>query len=551
MTKRSTSRTALAASAIVLLAACGAAGESGGGATDGAPPTAVADGALRSPTPIEVVRGGSPGADTGTAAESAPAVGGGEIYTSDLAIAPWNVEYVVADSLPALPTDDTGYFYTDGSAVTAEQAAQLAAAFGIEGEPVSFDDGFGVNWRVGPDDGSDPVIWVASDGPQSWIYQAPWTDDFGSCAVSVDADGNESSDCPEVQPPAGVPTAVEAEARAEELLTTLGIDTSTVSFESVRDDWFTGVEAADDRDPRAPVRSWSFGFGAEGVLQYASGALATPAPVGPYPLVDLDTAVSRLSDGFLGGLGAGGGIAIAEPALPTVGVTESTTVEGDSVAGDPGEPPSVGAETGAPVEPAGPVDSMPIDVEPAPEPVDPEPIPESLPVEPEAMPVEPVPVEPIPDGEPVVISLVDVQADLWWAWDVDGVVWLLPAYRFLDVDGGWHVVPAVTDEFLIEVEPPAIDTPLPEPAPEPLPAPPPDAPEVIEPDVDPDAAVELLEEFVGLSIEEFTAEAAALGYGTRVVVQDGEPLAVTADYSETRVNVAVEGPRVVAVEGIG
>jgi hypothetical protein len=157
----------------------------------------------------------------------------------------------------------------------------------------------------------------------------------------------------------------------------------------------------------------------------------------------------------------------------------------------------------------------------------------------------------VPDGEPVVITLVDVQADLWWAWDAEGAAWLLPAYRFIDTDGGWHVVPAVADEFLIQVEPPVIDTPLPEPAPEPLPAPPPDAPEVIEPGVDPEAALEPFEEFVGLSIAEFAAEATALGYTTRVVIEDGESLAVTADYSETRVNVAVEGPRVVAVQGIG
>ena len=34
--------------------------------------------------------------------------------------------------------------------------------------------------------------------------------------------------------------------------------------------------------------------------------------------------------------------------------------------------------------------------------------------------------------------LVDVQADVWWAWDVDGSVWLLPAYRFIGDDGHWR-----------------------------------------------------------------------------------------------------------------
>ncbi|MFW2332351.1 hypothetical protein, partial [Ilumatobacter sp.] len=359
MTRRTTSRAALAAAAILVFAACGADDDSTGSADD--PPPSVDDGALRAPTPIEVVGGGSIGADTGTSVESAPAQGGGEIATSDLAIAPWNVEYVVGDALPELPTDDTGYAYSSESTVDAEQVARLAGVFGVEGEPVPFDDGVGVSWRVGSDDGSGSSIWVAGNGPQNWNYNAPWDESFESCAVSVDSDGNESSDCPEPEAPSGVPSADEAEQRAGELLEALGVDVSSVTFESFADERFTSVEASDRTDPRAPVRAWSFGFGGDGVLQFAGGALATAEPVGPYPLVDVDTAVARLSDGFFGGLAAGGGIAIAEPALPTVGVAEAVTVEGDAVAGDPGEPPMTGDE---PVEPIEPVVEEPVVEEP-------------------------------------------------------------------------------------------------------------------------------------------------------------------------------------------
>jgi hypothetical protein len=73
----------------------------------------------------------------------------------------------------------------------------------------------------------------------------------------------------------------------------------------------------------------------------------------------------------------------------------------------------------------------------------------------------------------------------------------------------------------------------------------------IEPGTDPEVAIPLLEEFLGLSIEEFTAEAKASGFETRVVMQDGESLAVTMDYRTDRVNVVVEGPRVVAIDSIG
>ena len=71
-------------------------------------------------------------------------------------------------------------------------------------------------------------------------------------------------------------------------------------------------------------------------------------------------------------------------------------------------------------------------------------------------------------------TLVDVKADLWWVWDVDGSVWLLPAYTFTDTNGNVFTVPAVTDEFMIVVDPTV------EPQPEPVPAEPID-PVVVDP----------------------------------------------------------------------
>lgn len=525
--KRHLSRWAPAVAAVLVLTACGA--DNGDSAPVGAPsatdaPSAQGDRVLRAPTPIEVVNGG--GAATVSAEDSATA----DVPTADMRMAQWIAEYALGEGMPALPTNDVGYVFDTSVPVTEAQISAIATALGVSGDVVKIDEGYGVNWRVGPDDGSAPSVWVYEDAQQNWNYNAPWDGLVYDepCAVSVDSEGNETSDCPEPTAPSGVPSAGEAEQRVNELLAALGIDATGMRFDTFADDWFANVDVSDRTDDRPATRSWHFGFGAEGVLQYASGTLAPVQPVGPYPLVDIDTAVARLGEGFYGGFGRDVAIAEAEVALDSEAAVESVVV----------------------VEPE-PADS---DEPPLPEPAG----------------DEPMPVDPMPPLEPVVVTLVDVQPDLWWAWDADGTVWLLPAYRFIDTDGGWHVAPAVTDEFLIQADQAEVIDPVPvegdggigdgaEPVtpPESLPPVPAEEPGVdpdpvdIEPGGDPEAAIDLLEKLVGLSIDEFTDEALASGFATRIVTEDGESLAVTMDYRTDRVNVAVDGGIVVKVESIG
>ena len=294
-----------ALAAVLVLAACGSSDDSSAPVdTPTEQPsesTAPAGDGLRAPTPVEVVSGGSNGATA--SAESAPAAADSVgAATSDMRIAQWVAEYVVGDGMPALPTDDQGYVFDSSVAITAEQVAAIAAALGVTGEPVHVDD---MSWQVGPDDGSAPSLWVYDDGQQNWSYSSAWANaSVGEgCAVAVDSTGTETGSCPEPEPPAGVLTADQAEQRSSELLSALGVDPATVTYETYADEWFASVQASDGIDGRATVRSWNFGFGEDGVLQYAGGSLAAAQPVGPYPLVDLDTAVARLSDNFYGGFG--------------------------------------------------------------------------------------------------------------------------------------------------------------------------------------------------------------------------------------------------------
>lgn len=463
-------RTASLVAAIALaLGACGASDD------DPLPPAGddaseEATEELVAPTPIEVTGSAAAGGEVIGTAESGAA--------TDAAVLPISrdVEYVVADGLPDLPADDTGYLFDGSDAPTTEEIVAVAAAFGLDGEVVPEGDGPDATWRVGVGDGSAGTLWVYGDALAGWNYDGPWADRaVEECAVAAVPASDPAAEgpiepeivdpgCADPEPPAGVPSAEEAEALAGDVLERLGVATDGMEFETFADEWFASVNAFDRDGPLGRARTWSFGFGADGVLQYASGALAEPTAVGPYPLVDLDTALDRLADGGSWFGPAVGGPSVAEAA--------------------PADPAAAGAEEG----------ELP--------PPDDEAVPETL-----------------------TVTLVDVEADLWWVWDADGAAWLLPAYRFTDGDGGWHTVPAVTDDFLVEAETdePVIDEPVV------------DEPEVDEPVVAPGRIAEL----VGLPLDRFEREAAELGFVVRVVEIDGEALAVTEEFLEHRINVAV------------
>lgn len=521
------------AAALVL----GACGSDEPAASDQSVPAPDDDDGLIAPRPIQIVSTGE--ASTSSRGAAVAEAADGDMAVSDRMIAPWGPLVFELGGDLTLPNDDIGYVYEAGATVSAEQVGALAAAFGVQGEPVHVDDGYSTFWRVGPEDGTAPSLWVYEDALQAWNYSAgydPANDVAVSCTVESvqDVAPDAAPDaapsvpverCDEPTPPAGVPTAEEAEAEARELLAALGEDPAALEFEVYADEWFASVSATASSGGTAPDRTWGFGFGAEGVLQHAGGQLAVPKPVGPYPLVDLDTALARLDEQqswFRSGAAVDG---VAEPAIDLI------APEADAAGG--ALPDEGSSEPGA--EPM-PVDLPEGDVEP----IDEMPMP-----------------EPVPSGDPVVVTLVDVEADLWWVWDADGAVWLLPAYRFIDTDGGWHTVPAVTDEFMIQVEPtieplpvepvepgtiePAVEEPVTaEPTVDPGQVPGTEGSDTVEPPADPEMFdASALEPYVGLPLPEFERQAEMLGATVRVVERDGESLAITMDLQFNRVNVAV------------
>ena len=268
----------------------------------------------------------------------------------------------------------------------------------------------GGGWRIGPDDGSAPAVYVAADPQLSWWYTPAWQDlsvepaegcllvdpiPVGPPPESLPGDpiesgivegtGGESEpgaadggdmvvdpppieDCvfEEPVPPAGVPTSEQAEIDTRAFLEAMGIDPATLVFETYADDWSASVTAWTQLDGvRSPLSS-TFGFGGGRTLEWAGGGLATPIEAGPYPLVSIDEALDRLRTDY-GGWGA--------PIPLTADATE----------------PAPGVA----------VDSLPCDA-----------------ASPECLVGEP---------EEITVTVIDVRLDLWMVRDLDGTVWLLPA----------------------------------------------------------------------------------------------------------------------------
>jgi hypothetical protein len=504
------------------------------------------DGALSPPEVVRVADGQS-GA-SGNAALSAvddlaaeePAMEESQVVGDDMAssyMPMWSIvtDFVVGDEMPVLPVDSTGYVYRAGSSVLEATALALAAALGVDTQPQERPSEYMVDWAFGPDDGSAPSLSIDAYAQHYWWYSAGWTDrelaepmEEPTCTESVDDEGNVTVDCPEwePEPPVGVPTGTEAEARAREIIAAVGFDPDELTFELYADEWYASVYASEpliDGLEGFSGANWSFGFGAEGVLEYAGGQFTTPEAVGPYPLVGIDAAVARLTEMYLNG--SAWPMAVDAPAVD-MAVEETMVVDEEVAIAEP--------------EPA------PVTVPPAPEPGI------------------------IEEFEPteITVTLVDVQADLWWTEDVDGNVWLLPAYRFIGDDGNWYTVPAVTDEYMVET--PVYDEPVPmevEPSGDDSGssgaagsgfAPSPELLDMLAPldlaDVD-SAVIAALEQIatgdLAVSEQLFADTALEFGVEMRVVERDGESLLVTEDYRSDRINVVVVDGNVVAITGIG
>ena len=579
---RGSRRLAVVSAVVVLgLAACGSDGESSSEPPGSVPAAQVIELAAGADGDTVATAGGAGEESAPAAADSVAGM------TSRIA----SIEYSFEGELPALDGPAASWFIAPGQSVTPERVSQLAAGLGLDGEVQSIPPEEGGGWVVGPRDGTAPSLTVSQSSLLDWWYSpGPLAGGgFAGCAsagaaaepppdAQVDpADGASAvvdvpagtdapvPECAEPQPPAGVPTAAEAEAKATEMFTALGYDMGQYELETYADEWSASVTAWRLLEGRRSPLSMNVGFGGDSAVQWIGGVLAEPERGGDYPRIGAAAGLERLKEqssgfGMLGDVAARSSVRVSGAGSAPAPATEPAS----EPAVDPASEPAVGAPAEPASEPVVDPDALAgVDTKPLP---CPEPLAatdsatgdaaaaaetgvgEAAPIDPSSISIEPqIPLDCVIDegpAEPLIVVLTGVREDLTMIWAADDTVWLLPAYTFTSDDGGIYTVNAVSDEFFSVAEPePTVDDPGTAVTVEPQPAP-----------DEPIAAITLDEaaaKWVGSPLVDVEKFAEELGMTVRVVRQDGEDLAATDDLRTNRVNVGVEGDVVTEVLSIG
>ncbi|MDX3577793.1 hypothetical protein PV663_12755 [Streptomyces sp. FL07-04A] len=245
----------------------GAAGGSGGGAGSGSPSD---DGSPAALLLDDHARG------TGASQGSSNGIAPGEPD-------PHGVTYKAAGTLPDGP--DSAPVYWAKGAVTADEAARLAKALGVDGTPVAD----GEAWRIGAGDSSGPALRVNRQAPGMWTFTryAPGADNCTSF----------SDKCTGTPTPATDEPVSEAAAKkaAAPVLKALGQDDAKVDASLTM-----GAQRMVNADPVVgglPTYSWTTGLGvnAQGEVVAGNGQLKPPAKGDTYPLVSAQEALDALN----------------------------------------------------------------------------------------------------------------------------------------------------------------------------------------------------------------------------------------------------------------
>lgn len=374
---------------------------------------------------------------------------------------------------------------------TAADAKDLAQRLGIE-EQVRSGGDYGAVFQAGN-------LTVMANG--GWSYYSSFGATSSSCVVPADPpEDNQTSlnsgdvVCMVDTPPPAVdlPSDEQARTKAFDILGE-GFRIGNVT----RSEWNVFVDGTYVVEGESTNYWGSVAFEEKGRISSASGALGRPAYVGKYRTISAREALPRLEGGMFTAYGRADGM------------------------------PDVATATACPQDDA-------CDVS----------------VSPETLPGCAVSDCAMPDtcseagSCQTAIVLTGVRRSITLLYDSSSTVWVVPAYEFVDSNGGVWTAMALDDSYLEKAvsstEPGGVVTPV-----GPLPVPQPgDAGEgVSEPSPAFDAS-----SVVGLSESEAVELIESSGFASRVVARDGELFSTTKDYRTDRVNISIEKDVVVSAD---
>jgi hypothetical protein len=395
------------------------------------------------------------------AAGAAPAVASANSADRKMAVfAP--TEFVFEGDLPSLDGSAASWYFAADGQPDLQRIAKLASSLGVKGDVRSVAADQGGGWAVGPQDYSGPVLTVNADAQLTWSFSSGSTTSIGyacaspgiAIAPSAGSGGSDSSggavdtlapvappaattpdasappvdvvapDCPQPQPPAGVPSKGEALASAKQLFADLGYDLTSYEFDDpYADQWSASVNASRTLDGmKAPI-VLSVQYGENGSITWASGSLAEPQRGADYPTVGAAAGLERLKTQRYAYGTTGGPMTKAIGAVapqPAVVAPQPAVVGPQPALGAPAIAPGI-----APCEAGPATDCAPINV------------------------------------EPITVTLNSVKPGLTMVWGADNTIWVLPAYTFGSADGGIYTVIAVDDAYIQQPGPAVATTEVP------------------------------------------------------------------------------------------
>jgi hypothetical protein len=241
----------------------------------------------------------------GAAIEPAPAPGGTEpgraSGTGAVRAGPWpRVTYRLRGPLPSLPGEARAWKLADGA--DAGRVAALAAALGLGGQPREEANG----WTLR--DGRR-ALEVHKLAGSPWTYGAgvlspctvrtgggPYRPGAGIQCLDPDTPVNSRPVAP-ARPfrPRDLPSRAEAERVARDLAARAGLDLNGAEVR-VTGGYATRTVTIAPAVGGQPTSgfAWRIDVGAKGVVQHASGWLATPAPADTYPLIGVEQGFEQL-----------------------------------------------------------------------------------------------------------------------------------------------------------------------------------------------------------------------------------------------------------------